>query len=216
MLFRSQGDVIMAISKVLDMQDSATIAGEMGSGKTFMSMVVPYIHSKGKNFRCLIICPGHITRKWKREIESTVPDSRAAILRKLRDVISLDTNRKPCCNEFYILSKDKGKLSYSWRPAVTENRRDASFLCPDCGSPVLDDDSNPVSLASLNKKKMSCKNCESSLWTADNEGIRRFALGEYIKKYRAGYFDYLIADEVHQYKGGNTAQGNMFGSLASA
>jgi hypothetical protein len=30
-----------------------------------------------------------------------------------------------------------------------------------------------------------------------------------------GFFDYAIADEVHELKGGDTAQGNALGTLAS-
>lgn len=36
------------------------------------------------------------------------------------------------------------------------------------------------------------------------------------KKHMKGFFDFFIADEVHELKGGTTAQGNSFGALASA
>jgi len=54
------------------------------------------------------------------------------------------------------------------------------------------------------------------MWQADNSRIRRYAISEYIKKHMNGYFDFFIADEVHELKGGSTAQGNSFGALASA
>ena len=38
----------------------------------------------------------------------------------------------------------------------------------------------------------------------------------YIKQFMPGIFDLLIADEVHQLKGGSTAQGNVLGMLSSA
>jgi SNF2 family DNA or RNA helicase len=31
-----------------------------------------------------------------------------------------------------------------------------------------------------------------------------------------GFFDYAIADEVHELKGGDTAQGNALGTLAAS
>jgi SNF2 family DNA or RNA helicase len=46
--------------------------------------------------------------------------------------------------------------------------------------------------------------------------VRRFGVAEYIKKYLNRHFDFLICDEAHEMKGGNTAQGNAFGALASA
>lgn len=214
--FQAQGDVIMAASRVLNRENSACVAADCGVGKTLISMSIPYIHSQNKKYRTLVICPGHITRKWRREVESTIPDSRGIILRKLKDISSLDISKKPTCNEYYILSKDKGKLSYSWRPAVIQNRHKEGYLCPQCCQTVYNDDNIALEWDDFKRKKLKCQSCNSPLWSADRNGIRRFALGEYIKKYLKGFFDYLIADEVHQYKGGNTAQGNMFGSLVSA
>jgi SNF2 family DNA or RNA helicase len=66
------------------------------------------------------------------------------------------------------------------------------------------------------RNKRFCASCRSALWQADRTRIRRFALAEYIKKYLNGAFDFFIADEVHQLKGGSTAQGNSFGALAAA
>jgi len=56
----------------------------------------------------------------------------------------------------------------------------------------------------------------SPLWQADNTRVRRYAVSEYIKKHMKGFFDFFIADEVHELKGGATAQGNSFGALASS
>ena len=39
---------------------------------------------------------------------------------------------------------------------------------------------------------------------------------EFIGRYMDGFFDYGIADEVHELKSGETAQGNALGTLASA
>ena len=54
------------------------------------------------------------------------------------------------------------------------------------------------------------------LWQADNTRFRRFSIADYVKRFLNGYFDFFICDEVHEMKGGNTAQGNAFGTLASA
>ena len=42
----------------------------------------------------------------------------------------------------------------------------------------------------------------------------RYALADYIKKRMKGFFDLLICDEVHEYKGRGTAQGIAAGNLA--
>jgi hypothetical protein len=53
----------------------------------------------------------------------------------------------------------------------------------------------------------------SALWQADGKKIRRFAPVDFIGRYMLGFFDYAIADEVHELKG-DTAQGNALGTLA--
>lgn len=45
---------------------------------------------------------------------------------------------------------------------------------------------------------------------------RRIAAIEYIRRKMNNFFDFSIVDEVHETKGGNTAQGNALGSLAAA
>jgi hypothetical protein len=50
------------------------------------------------------------------------------------------------------------------------------------------------------------------LWQADAEKIRRFAPVDFIGRYMPEFFDYAIADEVHELKG-DTAQGNALGTL---
>jgi hypothetical protein len=55
----------------------------------------------------------------------------------------------------------------------------------------------------------------SALWQADRERIQRMAPIEYIGRYMGGWFDFAIADELHQLAG-DTAQGNGLGVLGRA
>jgi hypothetical protein len=56
----------------------------------------------------------------------------------------------------------------------------------------------------------------SPLWQADNTKIARMAPIEFIGRYLGdGFFDYGIADEVHELKG-SSAQGNALGTIAAA
>ena len=50
----------------------------------------------------------------------------------------------------------------------------------------------------------------------DEGGVRKYAPASYIKKQLKGFFDFALFDEVHQYKGGTTAQGNAMHSLIKA
>lgn len=159
------------------------------------------------------MCPGHLVKKWQREVLETIPEAKAIIIRNLNDVFSLN-QEKPKAPEYVIVSKDRAKLGYAWKPAILQ--RNGGYCCPDCYELILDKDNTPVNKDYFKKNKRRCPKCNSQLWQADNTKIRRYSLSEYIKKYLKGYFDFLIADEVHELKGGATAQGNSFGALSSA
>jgi hypothetical protein len=63
------------------------------------------------------------------------------------------------------------------------------------------------------RAKKSRRALYSALWQADGKRIRRFAPVDFIGRYMPDFFDYAIADEVHELKG-DTAQGNALGTLA--
>jgi len=214
--FQAQGDTIMGVIEVLKKEKSAMIVGEMGTGKTLIGSSIPYISmNNGRHPRVLVMCPGHLTQKWVREVKETIPKAEAIILRKLEDVMKIERKRngRPT---YYIISKDRAKLSYAWRPAYVVSKSQVGYFCPKCGEMITDGDGNPVGLDHLKRNRRYCRGCKSPLWQADNSKVRRFGVAEYIKKYLNRYFDFLICDEAHELKGGNTAQGNAFGALASA
>ena len=212
--YQAQGDAIMGLTSFLQEYDSAIVVGEMGCGKSLIGASVPYIYDNGERpARTLIMCPGHLVKKWQREVLETIPDAEANIIRYLGDVLSLDT-KEPEVPEYVIVSKDRAKLGYAWKPAALH--KNGSYYCPDCYAEILDKDENPVGKDYFERNKRWCPECKAPLWQADNTKIRRFPLSDYIKKYLKGYFDFYIADEVHELKGGATAQGNSFGALSSA
>jgi hypothetical protein len=212
---QAQGDAIMGLSKLLEDYDSAIVVGEMGCGKTLIGLTVPYVcENRGKTTRTLVMCPGHLVKKWQREALETIPEAEAKIVRNLHDFLYLERDAAPDRPEYTIVSKDRAKLGYAWRPAAIRKRD--NLYCPDCFDLLVDRDGVPVSYGHLKRNKRFCPSCTGALWQADGKRIRRFPLSEYIKKYLKGYFDFYIADEVHELKGGSTAQGNAFGALSSA
>ena len=74
----------------------------------------------------LILCPPHLIRKWKREIEDTVPNGRAAIVTSISDLerLRLSTGAGPL---FAIMSRERAKLSYRWKPAVIQRWATAAY-----------------------------------------------------------------------------------------
>jgi len=213
--YQAQGDAVMGLCNLLRDYDSALVVGEMGCGKTLIGASVPYVYeNSGKPARTLVMCPGHLVKKWQREVYETVPDADARIIRQLDDLKHLDLNGEPKSPDYTIVSKDRAKLGYAWRPAAIEDRD--GYRCSDCNELLVNRDGIPVGYDYLKRNKRFCPNCKGALWQADNDRIRRFPLSEYVKRYLNGYFDFFIADEVHELKGGTTAQGNSFGALSSA
>jgi SNF2 family DNA or RNA helicase len=210
--YQAQGDAIMGLVKLLEKHDSAIVVGEMGCGKTLLGAAIPYVFNGNKPTRTLVMCPGHLVKKWQREVLETVPDAKASIVRNLSDILALNKEKK--YQEYVIVSKDRAKLGYAWKPALFS--RNGSYLCPACYELLVNEDGIPAGYDYFRKNKRNCSKCKSPLWQADKNKIRRCSLSEYIKKYLKGYFDFYIADEVHELKGGTTAQGNSFGALSSA
>ncbi len=215
--FAAQGDVIMSLVKTLEEKTSAMVIGECGTGKTLISHVTAYLSTNGrKPPRVLIMAPGHLVKKHQREVMQTIPRAQARIIRRLTDVLAIDTTTVNKVPEYYIISKDRAKLGYAWRPGVILSRLHGGFVCPACGRLIVNTDGVPVGKGYFTTKKCRCLSCRSPLWQADNTRVRRYAIAEYIKNHMKRFFDFFIADEVHELKGGTTAQGNSFGALASA
>ncbi|MHB8527501.1 MAG: DEAD/DEAH box helicase family protein, partial [Candidatus Acidiferrales bacterium] len=132
----------------------------------------------------------------------------------------------------FIVGRERGKLSYFWRHAYGHarcGRYQGSIVNSDTGCPIyLGEDGERLLSADFRKAKLSeilgAQNGDesaklrralySALWQADGTKTRRFAPVDFIGRYMPDFFDYAIADEVHELKG-DTAQGNALGTLAA-
>ena len=223
----AQGDAIRGAALSLEAHRGTTIVGEMGTGKTFIAAAAA--HLAGLR-RVLVLCPPHLTRKWKREVEETVPGARAAIVASITDLerLRLSIGQGPL---FAVMSRERAKLSYRWSPATVERWAASGGrlmrgeetgepfrvpCCPSCHRQIVDGDGVPLTDDELSRRKRSCDLCGSALWQADASGPRRYPLADYVKHRMKGFFDLLIGDEVHEYKGRGSAQGIAAGVLADA
>ena len=221
----AQADAIRGAALSLEAQRGTTVVGEMGTGKTFIAASAA--HMAGFE-RVLVLCPPHLTRKWKREVEDTVPGARAVIVASITDLERLRaaTGTGPL---FAIMSRERAKLSYRWQPAVVQRwattarglvRHEETGepfqvpCCPDCHAQVVDKDGVPLLGRELARRKRRCDGCGSALWQADRSGPKRFPLADYVKLRLKGFFDLLVGDEIHEYKGRGSAQGIAAGILA--
>ena len=240
--FRAQADVIQGSVNALDYEPASIIVGEMGTGKTLIGSSIPFVREQGRPYRTLVMCPGHLLDKWEREIKKTIPGAKVIQINNYKDVLALrNAPKEPSEIEYYIIGRDISKLGYSERAAVQFRSR-RGYVCPRCGQTQLNPrrwnrNSRELMLAedynnknSYNthcmatvrewneeEKKWVEKTCGEYLWTADNsEGkIRRYPPAKLINRYLKGFFDYFIADEVHELKN-STKQGESLALLAGA
>ncbi len=223
----AQADAIRGAALSLEAHRGTTVVGEMGTGKTFIGAAAA--HMAGFR-RVLVLCPPHLTKKWKREVEETVPGARAAIVTSITELERLrySAGSGPL---FVVMSRERAKLSYRWKPAVVLRwatsggwlLRDEETgepyrvpRCPDCNAQIVDRDGVPLTERDLSRRKRTCAVCGSALWQADCSSVRRYPLSDYVKHRMKGFFDLLIGDEVHEYKGRGSAQGIAAGVLADA
>ena len=136
----------------------------------------------------------------------------------------------------FVCSKEVLKLGYFWRHAYSvaeSGRSQGSVVNPDTGQPIYSGDGDERLLSSDFKKVRlsewlgangdwdepdlkARRKLFSALWQADRSRVRRFAVIDFIGRHLRNFFDFAIADEVHELKGSDTAQGNALGTLASA
>ena len=210
-----QKNAVQGVVLALEKYQRSNVVGEMGTGKTYIAIAAAALNQTP---RSLIICPPHLTDKWKREVEITVPKAQTVIINRIEDVNRLKKQQQPNRPLFVVLSNTMASLGYYWRNSAMWENRTESWKCPNCFYPVVNKDGIAVSDTELNKKKMICRNtdCGQPLWSADNKGNRRYPLAKYIKKRLKNFFDLLIVDEVHQFKQKNSARGTCAGILAEA
>ncbi len=215
-----QDVAISACALSLNEHRNTVLVGEMGTGKSFCSIAAAY---QAGTQRVLVMAPPHLVEKWAREVHQTLPGVRTRILESMSQVEALrfEVGTGPL---FAILSREKAKLSHSWRPAYVERKRFVTGegrpyaytvpSCPRCGE-VLETEEGLLEHDELAKTKHSCDACGEHLWQAEPVP-RRFALAHYIVKRLPEFFDLLVIDEAHELKGGGTAQGIAAGALAAA
>ena len=167
--------VIRAAAERLDTHGYASIVGEMGTGKTICSIAAATA-AQGVR-RVVVLVPPHLTRKWKREVEITLPHRlvHAEIVSSVTQLQKLERRFGPTGTDrrilFAIMSHWQAKTSHYWRPAH-QSTTSRGYLtmrqpgdpgpspylpaCPDCGQPVTDEKRLERLQAAKPKHKLRC------------------------------------------------------------
>ena len=67
---------------------------EMGCGKSPMSLAAAWLLLWHKPFRVIVMCPGHLVRKWRREVEWLIPNVQCLIIRHFTDLLKFQAKEK--------------------------------------------------------------------------------------------------------------------------
>lgn len=234
--FPSQREKIAAMLHGLNRYGRAWLIAEMGSGKSPMSLGTAWaLFRKKKNFRAIVMCPGHIVRKWRREIEFAIPKVMVRVIRSFGELT--DWNEAQARHDgpaFAVISKDTAKLGFDVdKPcAMRRNVLDVDSMtgrriytevaactrCYEIQYEGVGDERTQLSYAQYIEEgsPIRCHKCGEKLST-NARGFRKNPhIDRYIQRKMKGVFDLMIADEVHELAGSETIQGNTFGTLAAA
>lgn len=155
-MYPQQSAIVNGAVEALRHKKYAFLIQTMGCGKTLQALGVAeaffqkqflekhpgytvkdlYLDSSLINYRVVLMCPSHLVGKWAQTIEEEVPYAKVEILHELSQLIRLKKRGKDAeGKEFYIMSKDTGKLAYSYMPTVSKltTKSVAIPVCAECG-----------------------------------------------------------------------------------
>ena len=220
-LLPAQSHTATGIVRAWQHHKCVMMCGTMGVGKTITAIAAADA-AGGPIYRALVMCPDHLVDKWvDEEIKTTVPGAKVTAIDDWKQFALLrKVNRyfKPDSPEWYVLGRNKAKLSCGWRPSYIKRR--GIPCCPECFAPLkrkVNEKGESVwwSHKELASTKRTCEVCESPLWQYYRRWDR-WAPAQYIHSHLRNVFDFLVLDEAHETKSANSLQGRAAGSLIAA
>ena len=229
--YAPQAAAITGAAAALRRQKALLLIGECGVGKTIMGQATVHCHADGRSYTSLVMAPGQLTRKWKRELEETLPGVSVQIIERCSELLLVERcwraglyrNRQA----WFIIGRDTAKLGHGKRAAAVIKRQNVGGElgvrrphCPKCGEVLTEQTKEGsgisyLTMEDLQKKLQECFVCGEPLWQAI-PSPRRFEPAKYLHKKMRGFLDYLIIDEAHEEKSPDSAQANAMGSLAAS
>ena len=155
-LFPQQSAIVNGAVEALRHKKYAFLIQGMGCGKTLQALGIAeaffqrrylekhpeytvkdlYLDSRLINYRVILMCPSHLVDKWARTIKEEVPYAKVEILTEIKQLVKLKKKgRKAEGKEYYVLSKDTGKLAYAYKPVPEQLKKKHISIpvCKECG-----------------------------------------------------------------------------------
>lgn len=210
-LYDAQLAVCEAHKRCLEKKKATLCIAECGSGKTKIGITALHTcqqrnaKNKHKKHFNIVLCPSHMTKKWVREIEETLPNTFAAVVNSITEMklayAAYENDDKTC---YVIMSKEKARDGYMKRPAAVWNRLRQAFVCPECHKVIEMDlindgskyrvNADPLFFKRENKQNHKCDNCGSLLWTVlqpdeQSEWVKVSKFGFVHREHAADYLE---------------------------
>lgn len=161
-LFPAQQHVAAAVLTTLEHKKKALFVGQMSVGKTAMSIAMMdawYSEGRVKPGQVFWVnCPGHLVKKWKREINQQLPKARVTMLvleskGKRQDILAQlsasmrQAEQQPDRLHILIGSQDVIKLGEGWEAAINYKfaRGRNIPICPTTGVEIRDPEGDSYS-----------------------------------------------------------------------
>lgn len=191
-LYPAQLAVAEALKRRLDKAKVGVVVAECGSGKTKIGASALAAHQDGKKSFNVVLCPSHVTKKWVREIEETLPNTKAAVVYGLGDINRVyEEHKRGDTSTFIILSKERARDGFMWQPAAVYSKVKKAYLCPHCGNiiemEIKEDGTNYKVRADQfffkkqNTQNHKCEHCGELLWSAINPNDKRLSHNKWVK-----------------------------------
>jgi hypothetical protein len=201
--YEAQAHLAVAAGKMFDTYGGGFIIGECGTGKTVTSILAVNEHAKhGEHvvprYRSIVVCPDHLVKKWKREIEKTVRNTEVHIFAKWWDFLDLvgaptpssapKRRGRPPGPTWFVMGRDQIKRTPGTRGIAATKRFlvdeeqgkpgvEARVVCPKCGA-VPTDKGSPISQVKLGKQAYCCKSLVLTQLPGDRgSGLDRLVQG---------------------------------------
>ena len=206
-LYPAQLAVAEAVKRRLDKSKVGLIVAECGSGKTKIGSVALAAHQNGKKCFNVILCPSHVTKKWVREIQETLPNTKAQVVYSLSDTRRAYDEYKNGKETMYIvLSKERARDGYMRKPVAVYSRVKKCYICPYCGKPIMmeiNDDGTHYKVHAdqfyfkkENTQNHKCEECGHVLWGVLNPNDKDINHNDWIK---IGGYGFVYREFAHRH-----------------
>jgi hypothetical protein len=219
--YLAQTAALAALVKGFKTKRALGLVGEMGVGKTMLSILTGYLLGKSKKrpIRTLVLFPPTLISTWMEEIKAVLGDKAVAVDANgpdcLRKLIALRSAPfVPEKNEFWIVGTNRVKTNAPWETRIVDHPR-RGVVCPDCGKSLADMEGD-IGPKALMMRRYRCPHCGSPMWGYKFDERRVYAPVSYITAKLKRHFDLFIADEAHKLKAADSIQGAVLGRLAEA